>query len=116
MMSTWELCEKYLEALQGAITGSLPQGYSMKNKVASINWGTIENRDYLRSLNYLAQGYYAIGNYKKAKQWFLFLTHCTSREIGLAKYFLKDMRSQVPYGDLHEMEGEYNIELFETGD
>lgn len=97
----WEVAEPYLPKLESVIENSIPSDYPMKRKVPPLIWGTIDNRDYLRSLYFLAEGYYAAGNFKKAKQWFLFLTRCSEREIGNEKFYLHDLRQPKPKGDLH---------------
>ncbi|WP_339674100.1 hypothetical protein [Dasania marina] len=101
----WEIAKTLLPELEAEIIKSIPANYPMKRKVPALNWGTIDNRDYLRSLYHLAQGYYANGNYKKAKQWFLFLTRCSEFEIGFEKCFLVDLRRATPDGEVHLMEG-----------
>ncbi len=103
-INAWEMISDYLPELENAILKSLPLDYPMKKKIPSLIWGTMENRDYLRSLYHLARGYYALENYKKAKQWFLFLTRCSSIEMGHEKYYLKDIRSTKPDGDIHLLE------------
>lgn len=108
-----EIITDYLPRLEKIILTSLPSNYPMKRKVPAFNWGTIDNRDYLRSIYYLAQGYYAEGDYKKAKQWFLFLQRCSSRTLGHEKYFLKDIRSSNPDGDLHLIEDKEIAERYE---
>lgn len=113
-VGAWTLGENYLEDLQAAITGSLPPEYPMKKKVAPFIWGTVDNRDFLRALYHLAQGFYAMGDYKIAKQWFLFLRRCSPMEMGAEKYFLKDIRRPEPYGDLHLMESKDIYDRFEV--
>ncbi len=100
-VDAWELTPQYLAPLEAAIENSLPQDYPRNRKVPPLNWGTIENRTYLRSLYYLAQGFYAVGNYKKAKQWFLFLTRCSSVNMGSERDFLADMKASNPMGNIH---------------
>ena len=70
-------------------------------------WGTIENRDFLRAVYYLAVGFYALKDYKKAKAWFLFLTRCANRAIGLEKAFLGDLREEMPSGEVHLQRDKY---------
>lgn len=85
----------------------------MKGRVDPIIWGTIDNRDYLRALYYLAIGFYAAKNYKKAKQWFLFLIRCSPMEIGIEKIFLQDLRQPEPEGNIHTvmMQGMFSNNL-----
>lgn len=109
----WAYTEDYLPRLEAAIENALPEDYPRKKKVPSFIWGTMDNRDFLRSLYYLGVGYYAAKNFKKAKQWFLFLTRCSSITMGHEKYFLKDLRLPVPKGDLHLLEGKGIAERFE---
>lgn len=105
-LDCWAIAEPYLPKLEAAILNLLPPYYPMRRKVPAVNWWTVVNRDYLRSLYYLAEGYYAAGRYKKAKQWFLFLTRCSERELGHEKFFLRDLRQAAPAGDVHLMESE----------
>jgi CRISPR/Cas system CMR-associated protein Cmr5 small subunit len=102
---SWGAAEPHLENFEQAIIKSLPADYPMKRKVPPFIWGTIDNRDYLRGLYYLAMGFYATGNYKKAKQWFLFLTRCSAIEMGHERFFLHDLRQPEPEGDLHDLDG-----------
>ncbi len=113
-INAWDIINDYLGKLESAILGSLPSNYPMKKRVPPFNWGTIENRDFLRSIYFLAQGFYSQENYKKAKQWFLFLRRCTSRELGYEVYFLKDIRSEDPWGDVHLLEGKELIDRYEV--
>ena len=114
----WEKAKRQLELLEKAILESIPPNYPMKRKAASVNWYVIENRDYLRSLYHLGLTFYALGNYKKSKQWFLFLTRCSSREIEYEIFFLRDLRQPSPEGDLHLLDGKDMVDRYidrETG-
>lgn len=90
-----------IEKLEQAIMKSIPASYPIKRKVAHVNWWTVENRDYLRALYWLGVGFYANKKYKKAKQWFLFLKRCSSRNIGDEVEFLRDLRLPNRKGNVH---------------
>lgn len=100
----WEVGLPYLAKLESAILMSIPDSYPMKRKVPSLIWGTIDNRDYLRSIYHLARFYYANEKFKKSKEWFLFLKRCSEIEIGDENFFLIDLRLREPEGDLHILE------------
>ncbi len=100
-----ELATSYLPKLEAIIIQCIPSSYPMKKKVPPLIWGHIENRDYLRSLYQMAESYYVIGNYIKAKQWFLFLTRCSPFELGNEIFYLVDMRQASPEGDVHMLKG-----------
>lgn len=100
----WEQCVAYLEDFESAVNDTIPAQYPRTKKVPPLNWYIIENRDYLRALNYLATGFYANGDFKKAKTWFLLLTRCSDREIEHEKFFLHDLRQKIPAGDIHELQ------------
>lgn len=51
--------------------------------------------------NFLGLGYYANKDFSKAKKWLMFLTRCSSIELGNEKEFLIDLREPDPEGDLH---------------
>ena len=104
-IDAWDYIELYLPKLEIEILKSLPKDYPLKKKVPPLIWGTIDNRDYLRCLYFLGEANYANGNYKKAKQWFLFLRRCSERNIGHEKFFLHDLRQKEPEGDLHLLDG-----------
>lgn len=97
----WSYTENYLPLLESAIEGAIPDSYPREKKVPAFNWGTMENRDFLRGIYHLALGFYAVGNFGKSKLWFLFLTRCSPFQIGAEKYFLEDLRRVDPDGNFH---------------
>lgn len=102
----WEVAAHYISDFEKAIDRAIPKNYPRTRKSDLMIWETIENRDFLRAVYFLAVGFYALKQYKKAKAWFLFLTRCANREIGLEKAFLTDLRDQ-PSGDVHLQHDKY---------
>ncbi|RYY74493.1 MAG: hypothetical protein EOO52_13085 [Gammaproteobacteria bacterium] len=100
----WEDIAPFLEKLEAIILNSIPPSYPKRGKVPPLIWGTIDNRDYLRSIYCLGVGFYAINNFKKAKKWLLFLRRCCAVRLGNEKEFLIDLRQPNPEGDLHLLE------------
>jgi hypothetical protein len=100
-LGLWEIGASYLSGLESAILAVIPSNYPMNKKVDKVQWGDMDNRDYLRSVYILALGYYASGQYQKAKKWFLFLVRCSSIEMDKEKLYLADLRRSEPDGMLH---------------
>lgn len=103
----WEIADQYISAFEKAINSTMPSDYPRARKSDSMIWGTIENRDFLRAVYYLAVGAYALKKLQKAKTWFLFLTRSTNQEIGLEKAFLADLREDQPSGDVYLQHDKY---------
>lgn len=103
-LEMWPLCAPYLLDLEAAILKAIPPNYPMRKKVPHLNWGSIENRDYLRCLYYLARGFYIERDYAKAKQWFLFLKRCSGKSLGIEELYLRDLRLPEPVGAVYKME------------
>lgn len=97
----WTVGASYLSGLESAILAVIPSNYPMNKQVDKVQWGDINNRDYLRSVYILALGYYANGQYQKAKKWFLFLVRCSSIEMDKERLYLADLRKPKPNRMLH---------------
>ena len=102
-VNAWEYAECHFAKLENVIETSLPDTYPRKRKTFPFIWSG-PNRDFLRAIFDLATGYYAVGEFKKAKKWFLFFSRCVDPRVKDSfetNVFLKDLRRKPPLGDVH---------------
>jgi hypothetical protein len=97
------LIEDLLDQFEAAVIQTIPANFPLHGPVY-FEWGTNTNR-VLHMVTYeLAEGYYRIGNYPKAKRWFEFTARTSKVIRPYCLDYLKDLKRPVPCGRVHEVE------------
>lgn len=97
------LVQDLLDQFEAAVIQTIPANFPQHGP-AYFEWGTHSNR-VLHSVTYeLAEGYYRIGNFPKAKRWFVFTARTSKHTRPYCLDYLKDLKRSVPCGRVHEVE------------
>lgn len=98
----WEKFAKHLPEFEKRVSTVFPENFpTSKRTLKPLEWGSVDSRDFLRSLYALGLAHYIGGNYQAGKKWLLTSKRCASIVMGEEDALLADMRSNQPKGDLH---------------
>lgn len=99
------LPEGRLEDIERQIGVAIPISFPAK-KTTIIPWHSIGNRDFHRAVALLAESFYRVGDYKRAKHWFNFSKRTCDELRWYNAAFLMDVRQKKPLGNVHLLSDE----------
>ncbi|WP_166256215.1 hypothetical protein [Marinobacter salicampi] len=97
------IVEDLLDQFEAAVIQTIPSDFPKHGSVY-FEWGTHTNRVLHRVTYELAEGYYRIGNFPKAKRWFEFTARTSKHTRIYCLDYLKDLKRAIPCGRVHEVE------------
>lgn len=104
------LIEDLIPEFEKEINLTIPVNFP-ERRTTYLSWYETENRDFHRAVALLAEAYYRLGNFSRAKRWFNFSNRTCEyfKENNIP--FLKDLRARKPKGNIHLLDDEERMEL-----
>ena len=92
--------ESDLLVFESTIDLCIPIDFSRRKKNILI-WWEIDNRNFHRAVCMLAECFYRVGKFEKAKKWFNFSKKTCDHFTNYIEPYLKDLRLDRPIGKVH---------------
>ena len=113
-MDCFDRYARELDLCAGQVVDSVPDNFFSWYSGRLIPWDDLNNRDFIRVVSLVGEGYYRIRRYEEAELWITRAIRLSDVFEPYLQAFLVDLEHESPTGIVHELSGKQRSLLVST--